>query len=129
MELLAIVTVLALIQVLWFSIQVGRQRHKHSVSAPAMSGPDEFMRAYRVHMNTTEQLVLFLPALWLFGYYVSPLIGAALGMVFIVGRFVYQSGYMQDPKKRGTGFAIGGFAVMALMLGGLIGAVLRLLES
>lgn len=129
MELLAIVTVLALLQVLLFSIQVGKQRAKHEVAAPAMSGPDEFMRAYRVHMNTVEQLVMFLPGLWLFGYYIGPVIGAGLGVVFIIGRFVYQSGYMQDPGKRGPGFAVGSFATLALLLGGLVGAVLRILSS
>lgn len=129
MELLAIVTVLALTQVLWFSILVGRQRHKHSVSAPAMTGPEEFLRAYRVHMNTIEQLVVFLPSLWLFGYYISPMIASALGVVFIVGRFVYQNGYMDDPKRRGAGFAIGSFATLALLIGGLVGAVVRLLDS
>lgn len=126
MELLAIATVLALFQVFWFSFQVGRQRQKHQVPAPLMSGHEEFMRASRVHMNTVEQLVIFLPSLWLFGYYVDTRIGAALGLVFIIGRFVYQSGYMKDPKSRGTGFGISAFAMIALALGGLAGAVLRL---
>ncbi|NNE60486.1 MAG: MAPEG family protein [Woeseia sp.] len=129
MELLAIVTVLALLQVFWFSFQVGKQRQKHDVPAPAMSGPDEFMRAYRVHMNTVEQLIIFLPGLWLFGYYINPTIGAALGLLFIVARFVYQGGYMSDPKKRGPGFIAGWFATVALVLGGLVGAIMRLLAG
>lgn len=82
-----------------------------------------FERYFRVQQNTLEQLVIFLPALWLFGYYVHELIGAALGFIFIVGRFIYCRGYVEDPAKRGTGFVVGEIAQGILLLGGLIGAI------
>lgn len=127
MEAIAIVTVLSGLQVFLFAFQVGQQRVRHGVAAPAMTGSPEVERAIRVHENTIEQLVIFIPALWIFGYYVDALIGAGLGLLFIVGRFVYRAGYMQDPSKRGTGFAISALAMMALAIGGLIGAVMALL--
>ena len=122
MELVAIVTGLALLQVIWFSIQVGQQRAKHAVNAPAMSGHPDFDRMFRVHQNTIEQLVVFVPAMWMFGYYVHAQIAAGLGMVFIVGRQLYRNGYLGDPKSRGAGFGVGGVAVLVLLLGGIIGA-------
>lgn len=125
MEALAIVTALSGLQAFFFAFQVGRQRVAHGVPAPAMSGHDDFMKAYRAHQNTVEQLVIFLPGLWLFGYYVSPMIGAGLGLVFVIGRFVYWNGYMKSPKNRGPGFLISAGAMIALVLGGLIGAVVR----
>ena len=89
MPYVAIVTVLALLEFLWFGVLVGRARAKYGVPAPAMSGNDMFDRHFRVQMNTLEQLVLFLPSLWIFARYVSPIWAAALGAVFIIGRAIY----------------------------------------
>lgn len=124
MEPIAIVTVLALLQVFAFAFLVGKQRVKHGVKAPTILGDAEFERAFRVHQNTVEQLVIFIPALWLFGYYVHALIGAALGLVFIIARLIYRGSYLNDPTSRGTGFGIGALAMMILLIGGLIGAIL-----
>ena len=106
MEYCAIVTVLALLQYVWFGLHVGSMRGRHRVKAPAMSGPPEFERSYRVHYNTMEQLVLFLPALWMFAYFVKPLWGAALGIVYLIGRFVYRAAYLKDPAGRSPGFTL-----------------------
>jgi hypothetical protein len=82
-----------------------------------------FERHFRVQQNTLEQLVIFVPALWLFGYYVHPWWGAGLGLVFIIGRYLYYRGYVGDPAKRGTGFIIGEVGQGLLLIGGLAGAV------
>jgi len=115
MEAIAIVTILALGQFIWFSVQVGSMRGKHQVKAPAVSGADEFERAFRIQQNTMEQLVVFVPALWIFGYLVNPYWGAGIGLVFVVGRFVYRSSYLKDPASRGPGFMIT-FIPTAVML-------------
>ena len=124
MELVAIIIVLALMQFVYFGIRVGQMRAKHGVKAPEMTGDPEFMRMFRIHQNTVEQLVIFLPALWLFGYYVHSLIGAGLGLVFVISRFIYRKGYLGDPTSRATGFGMGALTMMTLLFGGLIGAVL-----
>ena len=77
MELPIIVTTVALLQFIWFCVQVGGMRAKHDVKAPAMSGPPEFERMMRVQQNTMEQLVVFLPALWMHAYVVNPKWAAA----------------------------------------------------
>ncbi len=124
MEPIAVVTVLAVFQTFSFAFLVGRQRAKHGVKAPAISGEAEFERAFRVHQNTVEQLVIFLPVLWLFGYYVHALVGAGLGLVFVVSRLIYRNSYMNEPTSRTAGFGIGAITMMILTLGGLIGAIL-----
>ena len=65
MDLVAIIIVLALIQFVYFGIRVGQMRAKHGVKAPEMTGDPEFMRMFRIHQNTMEQLVVFIPALGL----------------------------------------------------------------
>lgn len=106
MEAVVIVTVLALMQYEFFGIQVGGTRQRTGVKAPAMSGDPEFERMNRVHQNTLEQLVVFIPALWMYAHYVNPLWGAGLGVVFLIGRFIYRAEYLKDPSTRTLGFTM-----------------------
>lgn len=122
MELIAIVTGLALLQVFIFAFQVGKSRGAHEVSAPAISGNPDFERSFRVHQNTVEQLIIFIPGLWMFGYYVNAEIGAGIGILFIIARMIYRSAYLGNPKNRGKGFGLGALSMMVLVIGGMIGA-------
>ena len=129
MHYVAIVTVVALLQFFWFGWQVGAARSKYSIPAPAISGNEVFERVFRVQMNTLEQLVVFLPSLWIFASYVSPLWAAVLGAVFIVGRAVYSMSYVRDPKSRSIGFALTALPNLAMLVGILIWAVRALMMS
>ncbi len=126
MEYVAIVTGLLLLQLFWFSLLVGKARQTHSCPAPAMSGPPEFERAYRVHMNTTEQLVILIPSMWMFAYFVRADVAAGLGIVFLIGRVLYRTSYLADPSSRTLGFMVGWLAMMAMLVGSIIGAAMRL---
>lgn len=127
MEWMAIVTTVALLQCALFSFFVGRARVKYQIRAPAVQGHELFERALRIHANTVEQLMLFLPSLWLFGWYLEPRVAAGLGVLFIVGRQCYFNDYLQHPRDRGRGFLLGFLATLALLLGGLGGALYHLL--
>ena len=83
-----------------------------------------FERHFRVQQNTLEQIVVFVPALFLFANYVGTGLAAILGLVFIIGRFLYAQSYIADPAKRGPGFMIGFSANAILVVGALIGALL-----
>ena len=121
----AAVTVLAVVFCLYTGMLVGRMRGKHGVKAPAVTGAPEFERAFRVQMNTLEQFVLFLPLLWLATVYpvVSGYLAPGLGVVWLVGRLLFSSGYMVDPAKRGLGFSIGAAALLGLLVLSIIGIV------
>jgi uncharacterized membrane protein YecN with MAPEG domain len=84
-----------------------------------MTGDPILERAVRVQMNTLEWLPIFLVSMWLFAIYWNDLVAAGLGVVWIVGRIVYQQGYMADPAKRETGFIIQALACAVLLLGAL----------
>jgi glutathione S-transferase len=127
MELVAIVAALALIEYSVFGLQTGQARGRYGVKAPATTGNEIFERHYRVQQNTVEQLVVFLPSLYLFAAYVSAPVAAALGVVFIVGRALYARGYVAEPGRRSLGFGIGFAASNVLLLGGLLGALFALL--
>ncbi len=127
MAVIAIVTGLALIEYMAFSVRVGMARGKYGVEAPATSGDEIFERHYRVQQNTLEQLMVFLPSLWLFAQFVSINVAAGLGLVFIAGRALYAVSYIADPKKRTAGFLIGYLANAVLVLGSIGGAVRAML--
>ena len=129
MPYVAIVTVLALLQLIVFGVLVGRARTRLGVHAPATSGHPEFDRYFRVQMNTLEQLVLFLPAMWIFAYFVSPPWAAAAGAVFLIGRAIYAAAYIRDPKSRTLGFALTIIPTQVLMIGTLIWAVRALIVT
>ena len=116
MEYVTIVILLALIQYVWFSIQVGRARGRFEVQVPATSGNDGFERYFRAHQNTTERLVVFLPAIFACGYFVNSLFAALMGLVFITGRGLYFRGYTDPEKSRTAGFAIGESANILMIL-------------
>ena len=127
MDLVYLVIGLALIEYFGFGMLAGQARVRHGVEAPAVIGHPDFERRFRVQQNTLEQLVIFIPSILIFSQYWSPLIAAAMGIVFVLGRLVYYRGYVADPSKRGTGFLIGMLAQTVLLLGALIGAGSRLI--
>ena len=69
MELVAIVISLALLQYSVFGMLVGTARGTYEIKAPAITGHPIFDRYYRVHMNTLEQLIIFIPSIFVFGYF------------------------------------------------------------
>jgi uncharacterized membrane protein YecN with MAPEG domain len=123
MAFAATVTALALLEYMIISILTGRARATYNIQAPATTGHPMFERWYRVQQNTVEQLVIFVPALYLFAAFVSPTWAGWIGLLFVVGRIIYARGYLADPAGRGPGFAIGFAANVILVLGGLLGAM------
>ncbi len=61
MELPALITVIALLEFMFFSFRVGFGRAKFNVPAPAVSGNEVWERYFRVQQNTMEQMLVFLP--------------------------------------------------------------------
>jgi glutathione S-transferase len=125
----SLVTALTMLLYLVITINVGRARAKYNVSPPQMTGDPNFERVLRVQQNTLEQMVFFLPVLWLFSFYVNPLWGAGIGAVWLIGRIVYAWGYYQEASKRTVGFGISSISSMVLLIGSLIGIILFLVRS
>ena len=122
-NLTAIVTVVAVIVFLVTGLRVGGARGKHGVAAPATTGHEIFERHFRVQMNTLEQLVMFLPGLWLWTAYWGELIAAILGLIWIVGRSLYMVSYVREPKSREIGFMLTVLPTLVLLIGSAAGAI------
>jgi hypothetical protein len=124
MHYVHIVAVLAILQFFLFGVLVGRARKQYAVKAPATTGHELFDRAFRVQMNTLEQLVGFLPALLIASVYWPNEIVAGIGAVYLIGRFIYRQQYVADPSKRAAGFLLTVLPTFTLLLGCLVGAIL-----
>ena len=124
--LTALATLAAIFVYYYCMIKVGRTRMKLGIQPPTTDGPEEFLRVNRVHQNMVEQLVMHLPALWLFAAAWGDLFAGILGFIFAVGRIVYARGYYQAAEKRMRGFGIASLSTIVLILGALIGTVMAL---
>jgi len=123
MNFVIIVAVLAVLQFIVFSILVGKARETYGVKAPAVQGHEMFDRAFRVQMNTLEQLVCFLPALFMAGNFYPDTYVALVGVVYLVGRVIYRQSYVADPSKRGLGFMLTFAPTVVLLIAALFGAI------
>ncbi|MBK6434805.1 MAG: MAPEG family protein [Rhodanobacteraceae bacterium] len=129
MPWIVLVAVFALLQFSVFGALVGRARGRYGVHAPATTGHEMFERYYRVQYNTLEQIVVFLPALFLSaGYgFGEDWMSAALGAVYLIGRQMYLTSYVRDPKSRGLGFGLTVIPVAMLLFNAGVGAAYALI--
>lgn len=97
------------------AFRVGKARARHGVPAPSMEGPVEFQKAMRIQINTMEQLVVFLPLLWMAALSSRDELAAAIGIFWPISRIMYAIGYSSpEPKKRHAGFIFGVVVLVAL---------------
>jgi glutathione S-transferase len=121
----AIVTLLVVLFYFFVATRVAAAHGRFNVKLPAVSGHPDFERVYRVQMNTLEWAPIMLPLLWLCAIYFSDLAAAGLGLIWLAGRIVYYVGYTRAVEKRVPGFFIQSTACLLLLLGAIVGLVMR----
>ena len=124
-HLVAIDTLLAVLITFLASGRVSQMRMKHGIHGPATVGHPDFERAFRAHLNTVENMILYIPLLWMAAFFYGGQLPFWVGLVWIVGRGLYIIGYAtNDTRKRGPGALLSyisraGLAVLAVL--GLLG--------
>jgi glutathione S-transferase len=116
-----LITALALLQYFLFGILAGKARGQYGVKAPAMTGHEVFERYNRVHVNTLETLVVFVPSLWLAASFFPPHWVAAIGAVYLIGRVIYLRAYVSNPSTRTLGYTLSALPVLVLIIMALFG--------
>jgi len=96
----------------WHGLEVGKYRKDAQVpypnayaahaEAPAGSAKYLFNCAQRAHSNYLEHLPQFFVTLFISGLQ-FPKFAAAAGAAWLVGRIIYQQGYTNPTKERGSG--------------------------
>ncbi len=120
-QVTGLITILSLVLFYILTINVGIARAKYKVPVPQITGDENFERVFRVQQNTLEQLIMFIPALWIFSIFVNAIAANILGGIWIIGRILYAWGYYIEASKRFLGFAISSTIALVLLLGSLIG--------
>ena len=123
LPLTSLVTLLVVLLLLFTGINVGRARGRYGIKAPAVTGHELFERAFRIQMNTLENAVLMLPALWLYAGFIGDRGAGAMGAIWLIARVWYAVAYQSNPAKRGGGFGLAMSAFAGLWLGALWGLI------
>ncbi|TFU06635.1 MAPEG family protein [Polymorphobacter arshaanensis] len=121
--LTTLATVFAILVYFALGMVAGRARSTYGVTAPAMTGHIEFEKRSRVQINTLEQIVIFLPLLWLSLGALGDLWAALVGLVWSAGRIIYARAYYADPAKRSLGFTLTMLPTIVLLVATIWGAV------
>jgi glutathione S-transferase len=122
--LAALDTVLAVAVTLFLGLWVGIQRGRYKVAAPATTGDAHFERAFRTHANTVENLVLFLPLLWVATVFYGGQLPFWTGLVWVVSRILFAIGYAQsNVQLREPGAVLGYVSLFGLLALSAIGLI------
>lgn len=126
MEYAVLCILIALLQYIFFTGKTGFYRNKYGVEAPHVTGHEVWERIFRVQQNTLEQLVVYIPAMLAFAYYISELWVLVPGILFIIGRQIYSHTYVKSPQTRAPGAALSLLSNITLLIGAIIGLIMRI---
>ena len=115
----AIVTLVTVALYFFFATRVAAAHGRFGVRLPATTGNPDFERIYRAHVNMLEWMPTFLVPLWLCAIYLSDVTAPMLGLVWIVGRILYFTGYTKTVEKPMPGFFIQSTACALLFIGAI----------
>jgi glutathione S-transferase len=122
------ITLLTVLLMFGLAFNVGRARGKYQVKAPAVTGHELFERAYRVQLNTIENVLMFLPALWLYAIFLGDKGAGDSGVIWLIARVWFAIAYQLNPAKRGLGFIISILVIAGLWTGAAYGIFQQLLK-
>ena len=122
-----ILSIIALLVYYFTLLRAGMARGKFDIKAPSHDGPEEYVRHVRVHHNTLEHLILFLPGLWLFSFAVDPVWATIIGILWPIGRIRYALSYYKDAEKRGPGLYLSMPPIYIYVLGSFIAFLYKII--
>ncbi|KAK7137809.1 hypothetical protein R3I94_013451 [Phoxinus phoxinus] len=123
--LLAAVSIVSALHISFQARRVGRSRMKHNIMPPIVTGPPDFERTFRAHQNSVEFYSIFLVVLWISGIFCNEVLAALGGIMYIVGREMYFTGYISESKKRLPGF----YLILCVLLFLTVTATIGIIQS
>lgn len=117
-------TVFTSIFIFYLAFRVGQARRKHKVAPWEQTKEMEVLIANRVHMNTIENSIVFLPLLWVATWYGPEKAAALVGVVWFISRVSFAMAYTKDPSKRALPFQISAACIAVVFLLSLYGIIM-----
>ncbi len=127
MDIIAVIILLAILQLMAFGMITGFSRGKLGVDAPATTGNEQWERRFRVQQNTMEHVVAFVPAIYLCATYTNLTLAIAAGTIYLIGRCIYAYCYIKEPKTRALGMILSFFPTATMALAALGGVLMTVL--
>ncbi len=115
MPLVHIVVGLALAQFVFFCFAVGKARETTRLRRRQPPEMKSSSATSGVQMNTLEAARRARAVILLFGPILRLYLASALGVIYLVGRLIYFTSYVKDPKRRGAGYGLSALPVMVLL--------------
>lgn len=107
--------ILNILLIFVFSIWVGRCRKKYHSPAPALGENIKLQIANRIHYNSLELFILFLPLFIIFAAFYEDFYGAVVGFAFLIARVIFALGYWKNPPYRSFG-QIPSFTIIIILI-------------
>lgn len=124
----SLVTCFSLMLYSFLTFNVIHARHKFNIPAPAIGGNPDFERIFRAHQNTAEQMLLFLPSLWLATLNGPANVSGFIGLIWVAGRALYAYDYCLEASRRKYGYKISVTCSLLLLMIGLVGSLVKLVS-
>lgn len=97
MQFPILITILTLFIYQILSLNVSKSRFQNKISPPITVGNLNFERAYRTHLNFLENMVIFVPLVWIGSILGYNNIFYVLSCVFwLIGRIVFSFAYINN---------------------------------
>jgi glutathione S-transferase len=97
-EIGSLLTLVAIIIYQLLSWNVTRLRIKFKVASPSVQGPLDFSKGYKAHLNYGENLLIFLPLLWIIIFVLNQFIAILYTLIWISGRIIWLVSYICKNK-------------------------------
>lgn len=119
----ALVTLCTSLLTFYLAFKTGMTRQAHKAPAHKTTDDHDVLIANRVHMNTVEMSVVYLPILWVATVFASANLAGILGVAWFISRVWYAVAYTKKPKKREMPFLIGVACIALTSLLALYGII------
>ena len=115
--------ILNILLILIFSLWVGRCRKKYHSPPPEIGDNIKLQIANRIHYNSLELFILFLPLFTIFVAFYGDFYGAIVGFLFLIARIIFALGYWKNPSYRSFGSIPSFITIIILIVFDLIAII------
>lgn len=119
-----LVTVCNSLLMMYLAVNVGLTRIKTKTPAYKNTKDEAVNIANRVHMNTVENTVVYIPLLWVATVFGSAMVAGILGGVWFLARIWYSFAYLQEPTSRRNPFLLSVACMVFTILVAIYGVIL-----
>jgi glutathione S-transferase len=122
--ILALITIFSSLLTFFLAYNTGKTRRTQKSPAYEATKNKQVLIANRVHMNQIENMIVYLPILWMAGLFGPIILVAIVGTVWFASRVAYSIMYLKNPEKRTIPFVIGVVCMIITTLLALLGIII-----